>query len=141
MGKRIYCSNRCQRGAVVVPGACTWRTSFRSGLTTTQVFGFVLKWVSGDTLENAYLASTGALDARNAHRWVRKLALRQGITEELSRFVGSPDPAPSPGRCSHAALVSVLARLIRVFHDGNAWCLLAAYPTIGLHITLILSGK
>ena len=121
VGKRIYCSNRCQR-----KGCGGTRRLYLADIlpllrvTTTQVFGFVQKWLSGDTQENAYLASTGTLDARNAHRWVRKLALHQADYRKALPFGSDSDPAPSPGRPSRAALFSVLARLIRVFHDGNA---------------------
>lgn len=126
--RRVYCSNRHQRGGCGRTFSVWCATRIRRlSLSTSTLWRFLKEAVSG-SISAASRAANGPLSDRTMHRiWQRFLLGQSKIRTALLQRC--PPPAlpepPSPSPSPRPAAAQVLAHLQTAFPDAN--CPIAAF--------------
>jgi len=131
VGKRVFCSNRYQRSGCGRTLALSLDSTVRRlHYAGDVVLAFLLAWMAGATVQQAYFAATTIEDARNAYRWLRRFFEQISTYRSLSHTAPlsldgtsshlSSSPPSSPPSLRRALLGSTLTALLARF--GTPLC-------------------
>lgn len=95
IGKRVWCSNRHRRtGCGRTLQLYLDSTLRRLHYTAEAMEALLLALLAGVTIQCAYHQATGTAAARNAYRWLRKLAAQASVHRSLAHQPLLPDATP-----------------------------------------------
>jgi hypothetical protein len=119
IAKRIFCSNRSQHtgcGRTIQLYVDSVIPAFHySGVA---VIAFLMAFIQGMTITQAYQLATPAASSRNAFRWLNKTTLK--LSEFRSLFPVLPQAQSSPGSIQRSLLYSTFNTLLKRF--GSSLC-------------------